>query len=216
MKVESRRYSPLDRLIAQVDLAVKGIGGGARINADMSPAANLPKDHLTPEQKSESARLMRINHCGEVCAQALYQGQALTASSSEVAKTMSQAAAEEADHLAWCEQRVKELGGHISYLNPIWYFSSLLVGMAAGSLGDRFNLGFLAATEDQVCEHLDDHLDRLPAGDQSSKAILRRMREDEARHATHARLSGAGIFPEMLKGAMWRVSRLMTWTTYRI
>jgi ubiquinone biosynthesis monooxygenase Coq7 len=222
MRVESRiplterHYSQLDKLLVQFDLAVKGMGGGASIRRDISPAAELPQSELTPEQTSESARLMRINHCGEVCAQALYQGQALTASNRKIAEAMAKAAAEEADHLAWCEQRIDQLGGHISYLNPVWYFSSLATGLAAGALGDRFSLGFLAATEEQVCEHLDDHLQRLPSEDQSSRAILRQMREDEARHATHARQSGGATFPVLMKRAMRNISKLMTWTTYRI
>ena len=159
---------------------------------------------------------MRINHTGEVCAQALYQGQALTAKLDTVRNSMEQAAAEEIDHLAWCEQRVHELDSHTSVLNPLFYGMSFGLGALAGAIGDRWSLGFVAATEEQVCAHLRDHLEQLPVADQRSRAILEHMLADEARHATLALESGGEDFPPQLKELMRLASRLMTASTYRV
>jgi ubiquinone biosynthesis monooxygenase Coq7 len=159
---------------------------------------------------------MRVNHTGEVCAQALYQGQALTAKLPKVREKMEQAAAEEVDHLVWCEERLRQLGSHTSHLNPVWYGLSFAMGAAAGIAGDRWSLGFVAATEERVCEHLSDHLEQLPEEDEKSRRILEQMLEDERRHGDLALEAGGKVFPEPVKRAMTAVSRLMTSTSYRI
>ena len=159
---------------------------------------------------------MRVNHTGEVCAQALYEGQALTARRTEVRDALKQAAEEEVDHLAWCRQRLEELEARPSVLDPVFYAASFVVGAAAGALGDRVSLGFIEATEDQVVQHLDRHLDDLPPGDARSRAIVTEMRADEARHGVNALKAGGAAFPEGVKQAMTVVSRFMTETAYRI
>lgn len=210
------QLSTLDKLIVQADLALKSVSGGISTSRRPSPALQQSSPALTKEEIAESVRVLRVNHTGEVCAQALYQGQALTARSSELVSTMKQASEEEIDHLAWCESRLRELNGRTSYLNPLFYSASLCAGITAGLLGDRFNLGFLAATEEQVCEHLEEYIDRLPPPDSKSRAILEQMKEDEAEHARHAIEAGALEFPSPVKHLMRRVSRLMTWSTYRL
>jgi 3-demethoxyubiquinol 3-hydroxylase len=157
---------------------------------------------------------MRVNHAGEVAAQALYRGQALTARNAEAAAAMSQAAAEEIDHLAWCEHRITELGGRVSVLNPVWYAGSFFIGSLAGALGDRTSLGFLSETERQVESHLQDHLDRLPAADARSRAIVEQMQHDEIAHGAKAETLGAAALPRWVKAAMRLTSRLMTRGSY--
>jgi len=181
-----------------------------------SPALLKTETELSESETRHVAGLMRINHTGEVCAQALYQGQALTARLPQVRQAMEQAADEEIDHLAWCEQRIRQLGSHTSVLNPIFYGLSFGIGASAGLISDRISLGFVAATEDQVCKHLDDHLGQLPAGDEKSRAILEQMREDEAQHSTAAIEAGGLRFPAPVKFGMSLVSKVMTKATYRI
>ena len=159
---------------------------------------------------------MRVNHAGEVCAQALYQGQALTARRDETRQQMEQAAEEENDHLVWCRQRIHELGGHTSLLNPLWYTGSLAIGAFSGLLGDKWSLGFLAETEHQVVRHLEGHLQRLPEGDEKSRAILEQMKIDEGEHCTTARDAGGSALPEPVKKLMNLASRVMTTTASRI
>jgi ubiquinone biosynthesis monooxygenase Coq7 len=159
---------------------------------------------------------MRVNHCGEICAQALYQGQALTARNPAARAALEQAAAEETDHLAWTAQRIGELGGRVSLLNPLWYAGSFALGAAAGLLGDKWSLGFLAETERQVEGHLEGHLDRLPPQDAKSRAIIDQMKADEARHARAAVEHGAAELPEPVKSAMKLGSRVMTRTAFWI
>ncbi len=159
---------------------------------------------------------MRVNHTGEVCAQALYQGQALTARNAELQRSLSKAADEETEHLAWTQHRIAELGGRTSLLNPLFYASSLIIGATAGALGDKRNLGFLAETERQVVRHLDDHLSRLPASDRKSRAVLDQMREDEARHATQALLDGGAPLPLPIRLVMTMGSKVMTKTAFWI
>jgi ubiquinone biosynthesis monooxygenase Coq7 len=171
---------------------------------------------LTATGKARSLNLMRVNHAGEVCAQALYQGQALTARREETRKQMEQAAKEENDHLTWCRHRIHELGGHTSLLNPVWYTGSLAIGAATGLLGDKWSLGFLAETEKQVVKHLDGHLQRIPEGDTRSRAILEQMKVDEAQHRTTALNSGGSELPDTVKKLMTLASRVMTTTAYRI
>jgi len=182
----------------------------------VSPGDNVPDSSLSAEERDQSARLMRINHCGEVCAQALYQGQALTARDVKTSGVMRRAAAEEVDHLAWCEKRIKELDSHVSILNPIWYAASFSMGALTGLLGDKVNLGFIAATEQEVCRHLNEHLQKLPPGDKKSRAVLSQMRDDENRHATTAIEHGASRYPDSVRFAMRQVSKLMTRMTYWI
>ncbi|HSC82173.1 MAG TPA: 2-polyprenyl-3-methyl-6-methoxy-1,4-benzoquinone monooxygenase, partial [Pseudomonas sp.] len=158
----------------------------------------------------------RINHTGEVCAQALYQGQALTAKLPQVRKAMEHAADEEIDHLAWCEQRIRELGSHPSLLNPLFYGLSFGVGAVAGLISDKVSLGFVAATEDQVVKHLDEHLEQIPLDDAKTRAILEQMREDEEHHATSAIEAGGLRFPAPVKFGMSLLSKVMTKSTYRI
>ncbi len=166
--------------------------------------------------RDKSASLMRVNHVGEVCAQALYQGQALTSRSAEVRNKMNEAAEEEIDHLNWCYQRIEQLDSHTSYLNPLWYIGSFTLGLGAGLAGDKWSLGFLAETERQVVAHLESHLERLPEEDTISRAIVSQMAEDEARHADMAVENGAAELPELVKQAMKVTARFMTQLSERI
>ena len=211
-----RQYSPVDRLLLQADAALRTLLPFSGASGRPSPAIVQNDAELSSEESRHVAGLMRINHTGEVCAQALYQGQALTAKLPEVRRAMEHAADEEIDHLAWCEQRIRELGSHPSVLNPLFYGLSFGIGASAGLISDRISLGFVAATEDQVCKHLDDHLGQLPAGDEKSRAILEQMREDEAEHSTAAIEAGGLRFPAPVKFGMSLVSKVMTKATYRI
>jgi ubiquinone biosynthesis monooxygenase Coq7 len=212
----SRKLSPIDAAIVQFDRALQTLlPGSARANR-ANPAQALDTPELDAKQRRHSAGLMRINHTGEVCAQALYQGQALTAKSNSVRTAMSRAAAEEVDHLAWCEQRLQGLASHTSRLNPLFYGMSFALGATTGLLGDAISLGFVAATEDQVGRHLKEHLQRLPSDDQASRAILEQMLTDETQHATTAIESGGLRFPSWLKETMSLTSQAMTRTTYYI
>lgn len=180
------------------------------------PDAELPEADLSEVERRHVAGLMRVNHSGEVCAQALYQGQALTSRDPSVREALREAAHEETEHLAWTEQRLRELGSHTSLLNPLWYAGSLTLGVLAGKLGDRWNLGFLAETEKQVTAHLESHLERLPEADEKSAAIIRQMAQDETSHAHTAEALGAAQFPPLIKGLMQQTSRLLTSLSYRI
>lgn len=211
-----RAPSPLDHLINQFDLALHTIWGPAPRPARSTPAADKNDAQLTAAERELSGRLMRINHVGEICAQALYQGQAATARLAEVRGKMEQAAQEENDHLAWTEERIHELGSHTSHLNPLWYAGSFALGALAGVVGDRWSLGFVAETERQVVQHLEGHLQRLPAEDGKSRAILAQMREDEGHHATVAMESGGATLPEPVRQAMRYTSKIMTGTAYWI
>ncbi|MND42528.1 2-nonaprenyl-3-methyl-6-methoxy-1,4-benzoquinol hydroxylase [compost metagenome] len=211
-----RFYSPVDRFLLQADAAMRTLLPFAGHPARPSPAIVQPDSELSEEDARHVAGLMRVNHTGEVCAQALYQGQALTARLPEVRAAMEHAADEEVDHLAWCEQRIRELGSRPSVLNPIFYGLSFGVGAVAGLISDRVSLGFVAATEDQVCKHLDEHLEQLPAEDARSRAILEQMRTDEEQHATSAIEAGGLRFPAPVKFGMTLLSKVMTKTTYRI
>lgn len=209
-----RTLSPADRLIGSLDQAIRLVFGPAPHAERSTPAASVPDAEMSTEERDLSGRLMRINHAGEICAQALYQGQALTARLEDVREKMEHAAQEENDHLAWTEERVRELGSHTSYLNPVWYAGSFAIGALAGLAGDRWSLGFLAETEQQVVKHLSGHLERLPYVDEKSRAILAQMREDEGRHATTAIESGGATLPGPVQQLMRFTSRIMTRTTY--
>ena len=212
----TRHYTPVDALLIQVDQALRTVFGQPVTTGRPNPAMNAPAAELQPVEQQEAGRLMRVNHTGEVCAQALYQGQALTARLETVRDRMEQAVIEENDHLAWCEERLKELGSHPSILNPLFYTGAFMIGAAAGKAGDRWSLGFVAETEHQVVEHLKAHLHRLPAQDQPSRAILEQMKEDEARHATQALEAGGARLPLPVRALMKGVAKVMTGTTYWI
>ena len=214
--MSKRQYSLFDRLLVQGEQAMRTLVPGAAQAARPSPAQHLRSDAVDETQRKHVAGLMRINHTGEVCAQALYQGQALTARLPDIRAQMEEAAAEEIDHLAWCEQRLNELGSRTSVLNPLFYGLSFGLGAVAGKISDRVSLGFVAATEQLVERHLDDHLTQLPADDLKSRAILEQMREDEIEHASHALQAGGMVFPRPVKGTMKLMSKVMTGAAYRI
>ena len=203
----------LDRFIVAFDKGLRTLFAPAQTLRPV-PGDALPDVVLSDPERRDVASLMRVNHSGEICAQALYQGQALTARNTQARAALEQAAREETEHLAWTERRIEELGGRKSALNPFWYAGSFAIGAAAGLLGDRWNLGFLAETERQVVDHLEGHLRRVPAEDSRSRAILEQMREDEARHATSAFRHGASALPAPARLAMRLASRVMTRTSY--
>lgn len=205
----------MERLITEFDRALRAIAGVANA-ARPSPAEQAPNAELSVAERAHAAALMRVNHVGEVCAQALYQGQALTARDSGAKAALEQAAREEQDHLAWSAERIRELGGRPSLLNPLWYAGSFAVGAFAGALGDRWNLAFLAETERQVEEHLTGHLDQLPSADARTRAVVAEMRSDEAKHRESARRLGAAELPAPAKVAMRFASKVMTTVAYRI
>ena len=211
-----RQYSPLDRLLLQADAALRTLVPNSSHAGRPSPAILEPESTLDPAQARHTAGLMRINHTGEVCAQALYQGQALTAKLPEIRESMEQAAEEEVDHLVWCEQRIRELGSQTSLLNPVFYGLSFAIGAGAGAISDKVSLGFVAATEQQVCKHLDDHLQQIPKSDRKSRAILEQMRIDEEEHANNALDAGGYRFPAPIKFGMSLMAKVMTSSTYRI
>lgn len=203
----------LDDLIIGFDRGLRTLFAPARSTRPV-PGENMQDAELDVAQRSLAAALMRVNHTGEVCAQALYQGQALTARDSAAREALEEAAREETEHLAWTEQRITELGGHKSLLNPLFYAGSFAIGAAAGALGDRWNLGFLAETEHQVVRHLESHLGRLPVDDRKSRAIVEQMRDDEARHATTALRHGGAELPAPVKAAMQVSSKVMTGSAF--
>jgi ubiquinone biosynthesis monooxygenase Coq7 len=214
--LEKFQRSTIDQFLIQFDQALRTCVPGTTEANRESPAANADEMELSNLEKQHAAGLMRINHTGEVCAQALYQGQATTALLGEVRKSMEQAAEEEVDHLAWCEQRLTELNSRPSVLNFLWYALSFGLGAAAGLAGDRWSLGFVAETEHQVCEHLEDHLSKLPKQDNKSRAILEQMIADEKHHEETARQAGGLEPPIAIRQAMNAMSQLMKKTTYHI
>ena len=203
----------LDRLIVEFDKGLRTLFSQAH-SARAYPDANLPEATMDEAEKKNAAALMRVNHSGEICAQALYQGQALTARDPAVQQTLQRAAQEETEHLAWTAKRVHELGGHLSLLNPFWYTGSLAIGAMAGLLGDKWNLGFLAETERQVGHHLQSHLDRLPQQDEKSRAIVAQMHTDEVGHADMAVSLGATELPQPVQLAMKLNGKVMTGISY--
>ena len=204
----------LDRFINGFDTALRTLAGVHQAQRPR-PDCGGEKRELTALEQKHSAGLMRINHCGEVCAQALYQGQALTASDPKIAEALSEAAKEEIDHLKWCEQRLQELGAQPTLLNPLWYGMSFSLGAVAGLLGDKWSLGFLAATEDQVCRHLHEHLQSISENDGLSRATIAQMAEDEANHSALARREGAQELPKPIKDLMWEAAKIMKESAYR-
>jgi ubiquinone biosynthesis monooxygenase Coq7 len=206
--------SLLDRWLMAADNALRTISGVAHATRP-SPAAGIDP-HLPAALKQQSAPLMRVNHVGEVCAQALYEAQALTARSADVRDRMQQASREETDHLAWTAERLTALGDRPSLLNPVWYAGAFAIGLAAGRAGDAWSLGFLVETERQVEEHLASHLERLPVEDEASRAIVRQMKMDEAHHADMAQAAGGARVPAPVRWMMRRASKVMTTTAHFI
>lgn len=203
----------LDHLIVEFDKGLRTLFSKAQ-SARPFPDEGLPEADMTAEEKKHAAGLMRINHSGEICAQALYQGQAMTARDPEVQVQLQQAAQEETEHLAWTSRRVHELGGHLSLLNPLWYSGSLALGAFAGLLGDKWNLGFLAETERQVGGHLQSHLASLPLQDEKSRAVVQQMYVDETLHSEMAKQMGGAELPFPVRLAMRTTSKILTHTAY--
>ena len=205
----------VDDAIVAFDRALRTlVAGSATVRP--YPAERMEPVTLSPADNADAAGLMRVNHTGEICAQALYSGQAMTSSNPELKRKLDSAAREEVEHLAWTERRLEELGSRTSLLNPLWYAGSFAIGAVAGLAGDRWNLGFLGETERQVEQHLGSHLDRLPMEDSRSRAIVAQMRTDEAGHAQMAEDSGAARLPLPIRTAMRLTEMVMTSTTYRI
>ena len=204
-----------DTLINAFDRALRAIVSVAP-SVPLPAAAQRTAPELAPEEKREAAALMRVNHVGEVCAQALYHGQAMTADTPAVRAQLERAAGEEGAHLAWTAERIAELGGRVSLLNPLWYAGAFALGAIAGRMGDRVSLGFVAETERQVEQHLEGHLGRLPPGDTRSRAIVEAMQADEVRHGREAMAAGGAVLPLPARLAMKAMARVMTATAYRI
>ncbi len=214
--MQERNLTPLDRLLAGANNALRTIAAPAGHATRKNPATGVAETDLTDQQRQHAAGLMRVNHAGEVAAQGLYQGHAVVARDPDIEEQMQRAADEEFDHLAWCEQRLQELGENRSVLTPLWYSGAFLIGAASGVLGDRWSLGFIAETEKQVCDHLDTHLDRLPDEDARSRAIVTQMRDEEQEHGDNARQAGAAELPEPVRQLMKLTARVMTSTAYRV
>ena len=209
-----KKFSKIDKIILHFDSGLRTLWGQSLGTHRPDPAQSLEEVKLTSVEQQLSARLMRVNHAGEIAAQALYQGQALTASRIDIRDKLQQSALEENDHLLWCQNRLQELNSHVSWLNPIWYPGSLMIGAVAGLAGDKWSLGFLAETERQVVKHLENHLQRLPASDHKSRAILKQMQIDEAHHAAIAVKAGAVALPRPVRWLMKQTAKIMTRTAF--
>jgi ubiquinone biosynthesis monooxygenase Coq7 len=212
----TRNYTPVDRLLMTADDAMRTLCGRPPGSGRPDPTEDIAEGEMTDPERAKAARLMRVNHVGEICAQALYLSQSLTARDRGIADRMRRAAEEENDHLLWCERRIAALGGRKSLLNPAWYAGAFAIGALAGLAGDRWNLAFVAETEHQVVDHLDGHLHRLPPADARSRAVVAQMKSDEGRHATMALHAGAGTLPGPVRQAMRLASRVMTRTAHWI
>jgi ubiquinone biosynthesis monooxygenase Coq7 len=208
--------SPIDRFIIEFDTALRSVAGGAHSQRPTPGAELASKTVLDAQERKHAAGLMRVNHVGEVCAQALYQSQKLLARNPQIQEMLNDSGQEEMDHLAWCETRLQELGSHTSYLNPFWYAGSFAIGLAAGLAGDKWSLGFVAETEKQVENHLASHLETLPLEDHRSRAIVDQMRIDEIEHGQAAVQSGGVELPEPVQKIMQMMSKVMTTTAYKI
>ena len=206
----------IDRFIIEFDTALRSVVGGAHAHRP-TPGLDIQSTALLDvKEREHAAGLMRVNHVGEVCAQALYQSQKLVARNPEIRQMLDHSGQEEMDHLAWCETRLQELGSHTSYLNPIWYAGSFAIGLAAGLAGDKWSLGFVAETEKQVENHLESHLQKLPVEDERSRAIVDQMRIDEIEHGQAAISAGGAALPEPIQKLMQAMSKVMTSTAYKI
>ena len=209
-----RNFSPFDQFIINADTALRTMFGEPIVTGRKYPAQDIADAEFSDKEKKHIAGMMRVNHSGEVSAQALYQGQALTSRNKEIKEKLQEAALEENDHLDWTRSRLHELDSHSSLLSPLWYGGSFAIGAFAGAIGDKWNLGFLAETEYQVVEHLESHLNKLPGGDLRSRAILEQMKIDELKHATTAIEHGAAELPPPVKTLMKAMSKVMTGTAY--
>ena len=212
--MEPRQFSPLDKLLVSANNALRTVAAPAGRPARINPSDGIEDGALDSKQKAHAAGLMRVNHAGEVAAQALYQGHATVARDKNIEEQMKRAADEEFDHLAWCEQRIRELGYEPSRLSPLWYAGAFTIGAASGVLGDKWSLGFIAETEKQVCSHLDSHLQHLPATDAKSRAIVEQMRDEEEEHGKNAKDAGAVELPAPLIRLMRATAKVMTKTAY--
>ncbi len=212
--MSQRHYTPLDQWVMNLDTGLRTLFGNPRITERSNPAHAQAEAELSEVQRELAGRLMRINHAGEVAAQGLYQGQALTAKLPKVREKMQRAAEEENDHLNWCKQRTKEMGTHVSYLTPLWYVGSVSIGALAGLAGDKWSLGFIAETEHQVVHHLDSHLRQITLDDQKTRAILEQMKTDESQHASMAQSAGGAPLPWPAKKLMELTSAIMTRTAW--
>lgn len=212
--MRGRSLTPLDRLLVGANNALRTVSAPAGRPARENPAEGLDEASLDIRQRAHAAGLMRVNHAGEIAAQGLYQGHAAVARDRSIEEQMQRAADEEFDHLAWCEQRLIELGAGPSRLSPVWYAGAFAIGAASGVLGDRWSLGFIAETERQVCEHLESHFESLPRQDARSRAILERMHEEEAEHGENAVEAGAAELPPPIKRLMRLTAKVMTRTAY--
>lgn len=212
--MEKRQLTPLDRLLSSANNALRTVAAPAGRSARKNPAEHIIDADLGADERSHAAGLMRVNHAGEVAAQALYQGHAAVARDKDIERQLQQAADEEFDHLAWCEQRIQELGEDVSRLSPLWYAGAFAIGAASGILGDKWSMGFIAETEKQVCDHLDNHLDSLPEGDARSRAIIEQMRDEEEEHGDNAVAAGAAELPAPVRRLMRVTAKVMTKTAY--
>jgi 3-demethoxyubiquinol 3-hydroxylase len=212
--MEHRQLSSLDKLLIGANNALRTVAAPAGRPARRNPADKIADTDLDVKQKAHAAGLMRVNHAGEVAAQALYQGHATVARDKDIGDQMQRAADEELDHLAWCEQRIRELGSAPSRLSPLWYAGAFAIGAASGMLGDKWSLGFIAETEKQVCSHLDSHLQQLPGADVKSRAIVKQMREEEEEHGENAIDAGAAELPRPIVRLMRATAKVMTKTAY--
>ncbi len=210
-----RQYSPLDKLLSQVDNGLRVVFGRATASREY-PANTADENELNDDERTQCSGMMRVNHTGEICAQALYNGQLVTAKNPKTRDMLTHAAIEETDHLAWCEQRLDELGSHTSYLNFLWYWHSFAIGAAAGLCGDAISLGFVEETEAQVGRHLNGHLERLPQHDERSRAVVTQMAADEAEHGQAAADAGGKALPSPIKFMMKMTAKVMTTLAYRI
>ena len=214
--MHSRNLTPLDQLLSGVSNALNTLAAPARKSPRTNPAASMDDDELDERQRVHAAGLMRVNHAGEVAAQGLYQGHAAVARDRSIEEQMQKAADEEFDHLAWCEQRLDELGEKPSRLSSVWFAGAFAIGALSGIFGDKWSLGFIAETERQVCEHLDGHLDKLPDNDARSRKIVVTMRDEEAAHGENAIEAGAAELPMAVRTLMRATAKLMTTTAYRL
>jgi ubiquinone biosynthesis monooxygenase Coq7 len=214
--MKDRDLTPVDRVIAGLDYALRTVNSAPTRAMRPNPAAGVAEAEMTPGERAHAAGLMRVNHAGEIAAQGLYQGHAAVARDETIQAQMKQAADEELDHLAWCEERLSELGSGPSMLRPLWYAGSFAIGAASGVLGDKWSLGFIEETEKQVSEHLTGHLEGLPEQDARSRAIVSQMRDEEEEHGANAHEAGAAPLPEPVKGMMKGIAMIMKGTAYRI
>jgi len=211
-----RNYTFLDQVCMQAEQGLRMVSGVADNHNRTNPAHNMLDTYMSAEERKHAAALMRVNHSGEVCAQALYFGQALLARNTTIREHLQEAAREEGDHLLWCQDRIQELGGHTSFLNPAWYTFSILIGMVAACCGDKISLGFIAATEEQVEQHLEGHLEKLPSQDEKSRKIIRQMQLDEQQHGMNAISAGGEELPEFVQSIMRGVAKVMTGLAYYV